>query len=206
MKTSANIAQLVEQLIRNEQAVGSSPSVGSGEALNFVQGFFFQPTFSLFSILRRMRIRRLHLRDWRFVFFVIAFAVVSGCSKPPRVIGDEIPLTKSPIGVSNALHDAPYNAPIAVNGTVREVCPDDGCWIVITDRANMLRVEPSERVGEVPREWLGRSLRIDGKLMQKIVLPSSKGYAEYERLCETGNKGKAPVVVMIAQRIELVGD
>ena len=205
MESSANIAQLVEQLIRNEQAVGSSPSVGSIEALKFVQGFFFESTHSLISSVRRRWKRHFHLWGLRVGFIIIGFAIVTGCSKPLRVIGDEIPLERSPISVSTALLDAPFDAPIAVTGTVREVCPDDGCWLVITDRANLLRVEPADVVGEVPQEWSGRSLRIDGKLTQKIILPSSKGYVEYERLCESGNRGKAPVIVMIARRIELVG-
>lgn len=37
----ANLAQLVEQLIRNEQVVGSSPMVGSKKSPALVSGFFF---------------------------------------------------------------------------------------------------------------------------------------------------------------------
>ena len=51
----ANIAQLVEQLIRNEQVVGSSPTVGSNVffpivnvAINFTLRHFFYRNFVAF--------------------------------------------------------------------------------------------------------------------------------------------------------------
>jgi hypothetical protein len=137
---------------------------------------------------------------------IVASCLFSGCSKSVTVIGiPERPMVRS-IGVSSALHDAAYDVSVAVTGVVKDVCPDDGCWIVLTDRANILRIEPDENVGEVPGEWRGRSVRVDGRMMRKIILPSSKGYAEYEKLCEGTESTTKPTVVLRAQRIELMAN
>jgi len=142
----------------------------------------------------------------RHSLIVIASLFVSSCSKHVTVIGVAGRSSENSISVSSALLNASYDVPVAVEGVVKDVCPDDGCWVVLTDRANILRIEPDENVGEVPGEWRGRSVRVDGRLLRKLILPSSKGYAEYEKLCEGTESTTKPTVVLRAQRIELMAN
>lgn len=142
----------------------------------------------------------------RHSLIVIASLFVTGCTKPVTVIGVAGRSSENAISVSSALLNASYDVPVAVTGVVKDVCPDDGCWVVLTDRANILRIEPDENVGEVPGQWRERSVRVDGRLMRKLILPSSKGYAEYEKLCEGTESTTEPTVVLRAQRIELMAN
>ncbi|MFM7774084.1 MAG: hypothetical protein ACKOAG_10060 [Candidatus Kapaibacterium sp.] len=138
------------------------------------------------------------------VILFVLLALASGCAKNQLVIGDAPAGERPPVDVSAAIHDAAFDAPLAVTGTVKEVCPDDGCWLVLTDRANLLRVELKEGLGEVPRKWMERRVRADGTLGRTVVLPSSKGYAEYERLCGAVGDVSKPTAVLTARRLELL--
>jgi len=82
---------------------------------------------------------------------------------------------------------------------------EDGCWIVLSDNANLLRVELDEISELTSTEWKGKELTVTGRLQRKVVLPSGKGYKDYERVCKENNTkpGLEPIVLMKALRIDM---
>ena len=71
--TNADMAQLVEQLIRNEQAVGSSPTISSKTCVNtaFSQVFFFFRN----AFQNQLATKNLTLfMEWDFVIFGVKYS------------------------------------------------------------------------------------------------------------------------------------
>jgi light-regulated signal transduction histidine kinase (bacteriophytochrome) len=108
------------------------------------------------------------------------------------------------VTVSTAVHQSAFDTKIVVRGRVREVCPDDGCWIVLTDGANVLRVEPQNSEEKdfslIPTE---SEVLVEGKLLSKIILPTSKGFKEYEKACGTTagtSSTQIKAVILIAEK------
>ncbi len=199
MNASANIAQLVEQLIRNEQVVGSSPSVGSyRSSKQSCLGLFFYTHEQLknyWALLRRIV---------GLCAAVSLVPVLHACAQRDTDADYLRTQQQKAVTVSTAVHQSAFDTKVIVRGRVREVCPDDGCWIVLTDGANVLRVEPQNLEEKdftmIPTE---SEVLVEGKLLSKVVLPSSKGFREYEKACGIGKGDSAAqikAVILMAEK------
>lgn len=131
-----------------------------------------------------------------------------------REVGAESHISTSPLPVSEVLRPLNQQREVRVEGVISTVCPDDGCWVVLTDNANVLRVESKQRSFEIPREFLGKKVVAEGVATESIVSRQSPGFTEYERTCgvpsymsaddsKTIKSGDIRAVVFTAVRVEL---
>lgn len=56
------------------------------------------------------------------------------------------------------------DAPILVEGTVVDVCQKAGCWLVLSDGSNQLRVNVKEHGFAVDKDGTGAWARVEGRL------------------------------------------
>ena len=140
-----------------------------------------------------------------FAFLVCEF-ILASCSSQTKVLGDESVVTTPSVEVSQALLTINYERDIRVKGRVVAVCPDDGCWIALSDVANILRVEFNEEKFTVSRSLFGSEVVAEGKVIKKVISKNSPGYDEYQKSCGMygdTSRSAQQVPVFVAHRIEL---
>jgi hypothetical protein len=95
---------------------------------------------------------------------------------------------------------------IKVEGTIKDVCQNKGCWLVVTDGDREMRVTFKDYGFFVPKDSRDRKVVMEGTVARKILSEgAAKHYAE-----ESGSgagpasiSGPQEVVTMIASGVEL---
>lgn len=123
------------------------------------------------------------------------------------VFGEDARLSTAPLTVSQSILPENLDREVRVKGTVKAICPDDGCWIAVSDVANTLRIEfkdgkivPPYTLGQVP-------IVLEGRMVMKVISPDSKGFSDYEKSCGVENlTSSTRVPVMVAYRMEILSE
>ena len=119
MHPSANVAQLVEQLIRNEQVTGSSPVIGSKTPLMFNASV----AFVFLAVMQRTTL---------IVVLLLSAFLALACTRETE-FGEHIDERSKPVSVREARAVPNRGKTLVVRGEIKEVCQDEGCWFALTD-------------------------------------------------------------------------
>jgi len=94
--------------------------------------------------------------------------------------GETITLPKSiPIEYAISHLDEFKNSEILINGTVSKVCEKKGCWMVLKDAKNSIRVTFSGYKFFVPKNIIGKSVQAQGMLHEEIMdISEARHYAK----------------------------
>lgn len=143
----------------------------------------------------------------RIVLCLLGLILTLGCGSKQKVHGTDSIVKSQPIAVSQALQPVNFGRNVRLQGAVKALCSDDNCWLVLNDAANMMRIEFDESHLSPPEGIEGMNIIVEGKIIEKIISPTSSGYDEYEKSCGIvggGNtKGDQRVPVFVAYRLEI---
>ncbi len=93
--------------------------------------------------------------------------VVSEPAPEPAHFGEAFTLDGAPIKAADLLEDPasyPTDGPILVEGTVVDVCQKAGCWMVMSDGENQIRVTMKEHGFAVDKQGTGSWATVQGTL------------------------------------------
>jgi hypothetical protein len=139
------------------------------------------------------------------VVFVL-LSIPKSCWTNPNILGHESQVKTQPISVSDALSTQYFDKTVRCKGNVRSICPDDQCWLVVTDNSNVIRTEFINEEFTVPNSIVGKQIVIEGTVSEKIISKNSSGYSEYEHSCgysDTSTLKHRRVPVFTAYRVEV---
>ncbi|HRE58110.1 MAG TPA: DUF4920 domain-containing protein [Candidatus Kapabacteria bacterium] len=107
------------------------------------------------------------MRTIALLFVFIAF--LCGCSKAPEFYGKE-PFVKTPaLTVSQALEPTNFHQSIVVRATVQSVCKTEGCWTILTDGKQSMRVVFAQGRFASPMDTKGKTAIVEGQIEPTIV-------------------------------------
>jgi hypothetical protein len=79
--------------------------------------------------------------------------------------------------VSRVIHDSTLQGkPVLISGTISDVCQNKGCWLVVTDGDQKMRVTFKDYAFFVPKDAGGRKVLLEGIVKQKTI---SEGTARH---------------------------
>jgi hypothetical protein len=96
--------------------------------------------------------------------------------------------------------------PVRVEGEIRDVCQNKGCWLVLTDGKNSMRVTFKAYSFFVPKDSAGKKVVLEGLVAKETIdEEQAKHYAEEskEKVDVSKIKGPQQVVTMIASSVEI---
>jgi len=134
---------------------------------------------------------------------------VAGWAEPSH-FGSKLTLTEK-VSVSGALSnfDQLKEKEILLTGEVRKVCQKKGCWMMITDNKEAVRVHFADYGFFMPKDLGSKTVLAQGKLVKKTLNEKTlKHYlhdedrpkAEIDQV-----KGSKEVIQFIAQGVQVVG-
>lgn len=103
------------------------------------------------------------------ILLSIVTVFIGGCSKSPEFYGKEPFVQSSALTVSQALDPTNYHQTIAVRATVKAVCKTEGCWTILTDGKQAMRVVFAQGAFASPMDTEGKTAIVEGKVEQSIV-------------------------------------
>jgi Domain of unknown function (DUF4920) len=96
--------------------------------------------------------------------------------------------------------------PIKIEGEIRDVCQNKGCWLVITDGESAMRVSFKAYSFFVPKDSAGKKVVLEGLVAKETIdEEEAKHYAEESKAKVDTSKIKGPqqVITMIASSVEI---
>ncbi len=139
------------------------------------------------------------------ICIVAVSLLLSSCNREKTSFGKASVVQDSAHSVSEAVLNLSYERPTRVQGIIRSICPDDGCWVVVEDDVNVLRIELGDNDIAAPNNWMGERVIVEGVISKKVILPGSPGFDAYEKSCEQSraqSKSLNSGTVFNAYRIE----
>ena len=98
--------------------------------------------------------------------FSLAALFLTSCSETAYV--GEAPSDDGPtLTVSEAVEPTTFGRTIRVQGTVHQVCQEEGCWMSITDGTSYLRMTFSEMTTLVPMDLAGDVI-VEGVVAEEV--------------------------------------
>ncbi len=140
-----------------------------------------------------------------FALLLVLICVLSSCRRRQTVFGAESQVQDSALTVSAALNEVSYDKKMRMRGVVSMTCPDDGCWLIMHDVANVIRVEIPEDIVWSKPELRGREIVVEGAVRRRMIARGSVGYEAYEKSCaeqSAQSRQLNPGIVVDAYRIE----
>jgi Domain of unknown function (DUF4920) len=102
-----------------------------------------------------------------------ALAAVTACasrgSAPIATYGSAATIASTPLPLDRALSPENAGRTLAVKGRVAEVCKMKGCWMVLTDDRNTVRITFKDYAFFVPRDLAGKTVVAEGILSKKVL-------------------------------------
>jgi hypothetical protein len=95
---------------------------------------------------------------------------------------------------------------VKVEGMIKDVCQEKGCWIVLTDGKNQIRVSFKDYGFFVPKNSRGKRATVEGTLARKTIPEAAaKHYAEESGSPEDAEKisGDQVVIAIVATGVEI---
>jgi hypothetical protein len=103
----------------------------------------------------------------------VLVAFLAGCATQPAapraVYGSAPAIASAPLPLDRALSEANVGRTLAVTGRVAEVCRMKGCWMVLTDDRETVRITFKDYAFFVPRDLAGRTVVAEGILSRKTL-------------------------------------
>jgi hypothetical protein len=107
------------------------------------------------------------------VLAAILVTFLAGCatqSPAPRAVYGSAPaIASAPLPLERALSEVNVGRTLAVTGRVAEVCRMKGCWMVLTDDRETVRITFKDYAFFVPRDLAGRTVVAEGILSRKTL-------------------------------------
>jgi hypothetical protein len=119
-----------------------------------------------------------------------------------------IPRTNS-VTVSDAIKKTQLHAkPILVRGTINDVCQRRGCWLMVTDGVEEMRVTFKDYAFFVPTDSDGRNVFIEGVVTEEEISEgAAKHYASESMTADSASvdaiKGPQKIVTMVASAVAI---
>ncbi len=112
------------------------------------------------------------------------------------------------VPLADAMKDAAKYAdkPIKVEGEIRDVCQNKGCWLVVTDGEHAMRVTFKAYGFFVPKDAAGKRVVLEGTVAKETIdEDQARHYAEESKQKVDVSKIKGPqvTVTMIASGVEI---
>ena len=117
------------------------------------------------------------------IFMAAALYVSHAVSDEPKqaaVFGEAITVSKS-ISIEYAIShlDELKNTAILINGKVSKVCGKKGCWMVLKNSENSIRVTFKGYKFFVPKDIIGKSVQAQGMLHEELMnISEAKHFAK----------------------------
>lgn len=128
---------------------------------------------------------------------------------PAGVFGDGVNQTKTiPLAEAARQVKELHGRPIVVQGLLKDVCRKKGCWTILKDGEQEVRVKFRDYSFFVPRDASGRTAIVEGIVTaQTISEEVAKHYAEEGGSPEEAEKIKGPqqVLTFTATGVEILG-
>lgn len=125
--------------------------------------------------------------------------VLQACQED-RTFGAPPSADRPAITVSQALEPTSLNCTVAIRGTVKRVCQEEGCWMVITDGSSQLRISFVDGSFTVPLDAAGTVL-VEGIVTEELLnaesaraVASSLGRSESDVRAIVGDR-RVPLMV-----------
>jgi hypothetical protein len=119
-----------------------------------------------------------------------------------------IPRTSS-VTVTDAINKPELHAkPILVRGTINDVCQRKGCWLMVTDGVEEMRVTFKDYAFFVPTDSDGRNVMIEGVVTEEEISEgAAKHYASESMTADSASvneiKGPQKIVTMEATAVAI---
>ena len=85
----------------------------------------------------------------------------------------------SPVSLTEAVLPENHNKPLRIEAKVEEVCQAKGCWMILTDGTNHVRVTFRDYGFFVPKDIVGKTVMADGILAETVTSEAdARHYAE----------------------------
>jgi hypothetical protein len=124
--------------------------------------------------------------------------------------GDAITLDRnSSVTVSEAIQKPElHGKKVLVRGTISDVCQNKGCWLVVTDGVEEMRVTFKDYAFFVPKDSDGRNVVLEGVVSEEEISEgAATHYASVSRTTDTTAveliKGPQKVVTMEASAVAI---
>jgi uncharacterized protein YdeI (BOF family) len=127
--------------------------------LTFVVGLFFRKSSSHCRMFLRSN-------PWRWCSILLCAVASYGCADTTS-FGD--PVQGAPITVTQAVQPATMGKTVVIEGTLHEICRDEGCWFILSDGTSEITVR---YIGDnglgIPIIAQGRA-RVLGRLKDTVI-------------------------------------
>ena len=104
---------------------------------------------------------------------VAAVTAVTACASrgtaPIATYGSAPTIASTPLPLDRALSSENAGRTLAVKGRVAEVCKMKGCWMVLTNDRNTVRITFKDYAFFVPRDLAGKIVVAEGVLSKKLL-------------------------------------
>jgi uncharacterized protein DUF4920 len=115
----------------------------------------------------------------------------AACASPDAArlatYGGSPTIESAPLPLDRALTEENLGRILAVKGRVAEVCKMKGCWMVLTDDRNTVRITFKDYAFFVPRDLAGKTVVAEGVLSRKVLTEE-----EAEHLAAESNAATPP--------------
>ncbi len=123
--------------------------------------------------------------------------------------GKKMTATKT-VAVNEALKEVPQDGKtVAVEGVISDVCQTKGCWLIMTDGKQQLRVQFEGYSFFVPWEAKGKKIKAQGVVKMKTIdEKTAKHWAEEQSNPEVKPediKGEQKIYMMTASGVAIAG-
>lgn len=96
--------------------------------------------------------------------------------------------------------------PIKVEGEIQDVCQNKGCWLVLTDGKNIMRITFKDYGFFVPKDSAGKKVLLEGTIEKKTIdEDTARHYAEESKTKVDVSKINGPqeVFTMVASAVRI---
>jgi len=143
-------------------------------------------------------------------YFLLFFcmAVFVSCSNKSNHLGQPFTVTaEQTIKVTDALLPANYDRQIRLEGECYRVCQSEGCWLIVTDGKEKLRVTMKDNDFAAPMDLGAKRIILEGKVSEILSSEEdSRSYAENAGKSEAETNaivGDQRVPVLVATALEI---
>jgi hypothetical protein len=145
----------------------------------------------------------------KILSFLFCIMVLVSCSHDEVHLG--LPFTipaEQSLNVSDALKPANYDRPVRVEGECYRVCQSEGCWLIVTDGKEKLRVTMKNNDFAAPMDLGSKKIMLEGKVSEILSSEEdARSYAENAGKSEAETNAivgdqRVPVLVVSALEIK----
>jgi hypothetical protein len=125
-----------------------------------------------------------------------------------KSFGDSVQSTSSPLQISDAMKSPSKDKLVRIQAKVVEVCQKKGCWMMLTDGSNTMRITFKDYGFFMPKDIAGKTIIAEGIVAEDVLSEKdARHYAEdagksKEEIAKI--KGDQKTVSMVAQSVFLM--